>query len=285
MGSPQKQKPSFKRTKKKPIVSVESSSKAPEPSEPPIPAPPETTQVLDNDKQERVHAIDTITRQLQEKEPSARAQITMIVKRLGITEATAICEQALSIEAQGGMVLPDGSRRRTVGGVFFYLVKQQHPELFRWQRATKEGEPGRTTRQTAPAPLSLMKWEERITALDEIGIEKGTITTVKITLIGRPGKIVSRGSCIVTSMRAKQDVPSLPKGLPTPPAYQTTYTLYIAMKQWNKVAEAIRDPEDTLIVEGFPQLDPETSCIAVFATNTTTKKLQQAQRQAQQAAQ
>jgi hypothetical protein len=55
------------------------------------------------------------------------------------------------------------------------------------------------------------------------------------------------------------------------------------MKQWNKVAEAIRDPEDTLIVEGFPQLDPETSCIAVFATNTTTKKLQQAQRQAQQA--
>jgi molybdopterin-guanine dinucleotide biosynthesis protein len=47
------------------------------------------------------------------------------------------------------------------------------------------------------------------------------------------------------------------------------------------VASAIADPEDVLIVEGFPQLDPETSSIAVFATNTTTKKLQGAQRQAQ----
>ncbi len=41
----------------------------------------------------------------------------------------------------------------------------------------------------------------------------------------------------------------------------------------------MKDPEDTLIVEGFPQLDAQTGSIAVFATNTTTRKLQQAQRQ------
>jgi molybdopterin-guanine dinucleotide biosynthesis protein len=57
------------------------------------------------------------------------------------------------------------------------------------------------------------------------------------------------------------------------------------MKQWNKVAEAIQDPEDVLIVEGYPQLDLETRSIAVFATNTTTKKLQMAQKQAQKEAQ
>jgi molybdopterin-guanine dinucleotide biosynthesis protein len=56
--------------------------------------------------------------------------------------------------------------------------------------------------------------------------------------------------------------------------------VYIAAKQWRKVASAIRDPEDVLIIEGFPQLDAQTSSIAVFATNTTKKKLQQAQRQA-----
>jgi len=50
-------------------------------------------------------------------------------------------------------------------------------------------------------------------------------------------------------------------------------------KQWRRVAEAMKDPEDTLIVEGFPQLDAQTGSIAVFATNTTTRKLQQAQRQ------
>jgi molybdopterin-guanine dinucleotide biosynthesis protein len=72
-------------------------------------------------------------------------------------------------------------------------------------------------------------------------------------------------------------------GLPTPPGTPTTYVVYIASRQWRKVAEAIRDPEDVLIIEGFPQLDPQTSSIAVFATNTTTKKLQMAQRQAQAA--
>src|SRR6266699_40753 len=50
-------------------------------------------------------------------------------------------------------------------------------------------------------------------------------------------------------------------------------------KQWRRVAEAMKDPEDTLIVEGFRQLDAQTGSIAVFATNTTTRKLQQAQRQ------
>jgi hypothetical protein len=79
-------------------------------------------------------------------------------------------------------------------------------------------------------------------------------------------------------MRART-VPSLPRGLPTPPSTPTNYVVYIAAKQWRKVAEAIGDPEDVLIIEGFPQLDPETSSIAVFATNTTTKKLQMAQRQ------
>jgi hypothetical protein len=106
---------------------------------------------------------------------------------------------------------------------------------------------------------------------------------VKITVIGRPGKVIDRGTCVVTSMRAKQ-APSLPKGLPIPPSVPTNYLVYIAVKQWRKVAEAIADPEDVLIVEGFPQLDPETSSIAVFATNTTTKKLQMAQRQGPQGA-
>ncbi len=45
----------------------------------------------------------------------------------------------------------------------------------------------------------------------------------------------------------------------------------------------MKDPEDTLIVEGFPQLDAQTGSIAVFTTNTTTRKLQQAQRQTQPA--
>jgi hypothetical protein len=68
------------------------------------------------------------------------------------------------------------------------------------------------------------------------------------------------------------------KGLPTPTSTPVKYAVYIAAKQWNKVREAIQDPEDALIIEGFPKTDPEVSAIALFCTNITTKKLQQAQR-------
>jgi len=74
----------------------------------------------------------------------------------------------------------------------------------------------------------------------------------------------------------------LPAGLPLPSVEQveaTRYNVYIAAKQWRKVAEAIADPEDVLIVEGFQMLDRERGTIAVFASNVSTKKLQIAAKQ------
>jgi hypothetical protein len=106
------------------------------------------------------------------------------------------------------------------------------------------------------------------------------VRTVKITLIGRPGPTVSKNGYILTSMQTTK-TPSLPKGLPTPPTTSTSYTVYLTPKQWAKVAEAIRDPEDVLIIEGFPAYDPTLEGIAVYATNITTQQLQQARRAAQ----
>jgi hypothetical protein len=113
----------------------------------------------------------------------------------------------------------------------------------------------------------------------EAEIEKGN-ANVKITVIGRPGKIVDKGTCIVTVMENIK-VSTLPKGLPTPTNVPTKYAIYIASKQWAKVKATIADPEDVLIIEGFPKTDPEVSAIAVFATNVTTKKLQMAKKQPQ----
>ena len=72
-------------------------------------------------------------------------------------------------------------------------------------------------------------WRE---AVKEAENEKGQ-ATVKITVIGRPGKIVDKGSCIVTMMESTK-VPMLPKGLPTPTHVPTKYAVYIASKQWKK---------------------------------------------------
>jgi hypothetical protein len=58
----------------------------------------------------------------------------------------------------------------------------------------------------------------------------------------------------------------------------------IARKQWAKVAGAIQDPGDKLIVEGYPAFEKRLGAVAVFATNVTTKNLQAAKREAQQTA-
>lgn len=52
-------------------------------------------------------------------------------------------------------------------------------------------------------------------------------------------------------------------------------------KQWNKVKEAIANPEDMLIVEGWQAYDDQLKGIAVWAINVTTKALQRQKREAQ----
>jgi hypothetical protein len=235
-----------------------------------------------------------IAQKLGETDPVARQQIQRIVWALGQTAAQGILEQTLQIEQNGGMMLHDGSRRRTAGGVFFHLVyttgqplegrrlkrpAYQKPKPEKPAQEPSDQQPKQKSLKHLSNSSSLFQWENRREAVKEAENEKGQ-ATVKITVIGRPGKIVDRGSCIVTVMESTK-VPMLPKGLPIPTNVPTKYAVYIASKQWRKVEEAIKDPEDTLIIEGFPKTDQETSAIAVFATNVTTKKLQIAKKQPQ----
>jgi len=59
----------------------------------------------------------------------------------------------------------------------------------------------------------LFNWEDRIAVIDEIAAEKGTATTVKITLRGTMGKYVDEGACIVGVMQhTGEKLPTLPAG-------------------------------------------------------------------------
>ena len=234
-----------------------------------------------------------ITEQLGEQEPGPRQTVSRSVQILGVEAALALLQQTHETEAAGGSLVPDGSRRRTPGGVYFLLVRQQASGAQRKQIFSYGGPkaavprpasaPQAASEQKKPQPLiPPLTWAERGQILDEAHQERG-VATVKMTVIGRPGKIVERGTCVVLAMQQAAKIPALPAGLPLPPVDQveaTTYSVYISAKQWKKVAEAIKDEEDVLIVEGFPMLDREQGTIAVFASNTTTKKLQMAAKQA-----
>jgi PHAX RNA-binding domain-containing protein len=142
----------------------------------------------------------TIAQQLGETDPIPREQIRRIVERLGTEATLGLLRETLDLEAQGGMLLPDRSRQRTRGGVFFYLVRSRTSKkdrAFIWPPAPPSTLPPHTNEPVAPPRA----WEDRLAVLDEVLQQKRIATTVKITLIGRPGKIVEQGDSIIVGMQ------------------------------------------------------------------------------------
>ena len=64
-----------------------------------------------------------IAGQLGETEPEPRAQIARVVEHCGVEFARKILRKTLDAEAKGGILVKSGERRRTPGGVFFFLAK------------------------------------------------------------------------------------------------------------------------------------------------------------------
>ena len=221
--------------------------------------------------------VAELAAQLSETEATPLRQIRRALATLGEERVRAFVAEALAVEAGGGLLLPDGSRRRTLGGVFFHLVRQgvtrdERRAIFPHVAGGRRGRPA-----TAVAPFT---WDDYPAALTQLG-RPGEATTVKLTVIGRPTSVAERGPVVLVGLRSEK-APSLPKGVPAP-AQPTGYLLLIARKQWDKIASQLRRPDDVLIVEGYPTLDPRFQGITVLATRATTKLLQQAERQRQQA--
>ncbi|MBX0330558.1 cold shock domain-containing protein [Oscillochloris sp. ZM17-4] len=232
----------------------------------------------------------TIARRLGERESEPINLIRRLVKHLGPDVAWTVLDETEQLEAQGGMLLPNKSRRRTPGGVFFALARDRltpedranlfpkKPWKVRRTRPAKEQTEQPQQPQPAPQPIT---WEMRGPLIDEARVGQGRATTVKVTVIGRPESIVERGNTVILMLTHRGPLPSLPKGVPTPAEVPTTsYVVYVAAKQWRGVAEPIKDPEDSLIIEGTQVWDAEQQVIAVYTTKIGTKLMQRAKRPA-----
>jgi len=228
-----------------------------------------------------------IANALGETEPDPVGQIARAVDRLGAERARAVLARVQEIEAGGGQMLPDGSRHRTPGGLFFLLVRQsadvsRRDKVYIFPQLFQQKKPRTAMGDNATAAPASVVWTDDTYRVLGRQIQQDTIgrtTTVKITVIGRPGPAVEQGQAVVLAL-VSEKVPDLPKGLPEPPA-GTRYTVFVARKPWTKAAEALAaDPEDAAIIEGYAALDPRVEGIAVYATSATTKRLQAAKRAA-----
>ncbi len=102
-------------------------------------------------------AVDEIAAHLGETEPGPRKQIKRAVRILGPDRTQALLDQTLETERTGGLLLPDGSRRRTPGGVFFYLIRttvtrKEATKILRPHPAPPPAQPQEGTPETAPVP-------------------------------------------------------------------------------------------------------------------------------------
>jgi hypothetical protein len=182
--------------------------------------------------------------------------------------------------ALGGMLTAVGDRLRTKGGVFFYLARGRMTDEIRHAIF-----PPRTLRNrrkddsAAPAEPDF-DWAERLAVVRALVNHQGVVHTVKITLIGRPGKTETRKDLVITTMSHSGGAPTFPRGVPRPPETPTLYTVYIAAKQWKRVESALKEnPDDLLILEGMCAFDPELQAVAVYTIKATTKFLEAARRQ------
>jgi len=230
--------------------------------------------------QQRLNEINTnpvplhlyVAEVLQETEPSAIREIRRLIKAITPPNALKFLIKTLKTEADGGLLAHDMSRRRTMGGVYFYLTRS-------WLKPASPPPVEPKISAPPPPPPAPFIWADRIPIIQEAVQETGQANVPKLTLMGRPGKIIEKGNVVLTTLLPKPQPKDLPKGVPHLPAEPTTpYILYINAKQWRKVKEALDNPADELIIEGYPAFSPQLKAITVFALNTTTKLLEQARR-------
>ena len=238
-----------------------------------------------------------IAAQLGETESEPARLITRAVRLLGAEQVQATVARALEVEASGGMMVPDGSRRRTPGGVFFYLLRATvgQKEWYRIFRPQTTGQPapgaqgaegaGAATATVATATVATVTlpfdWATFGAAATDAMSGAGEATTVKLTVIGKPGTVVERGDVVLVAMRSSS-APSFPKGVPAPESPTVDYMVLVGRKQWGKVATALAaDPADKVIIEGYPTVRPDFTGITVHATSATTTGIQAGKRAAQ----
>jgi hypothetical protein len=227
--------------------------------------------------------IEEIAQALNEPKPDA---IKAAVDVIRPDRAKVFLHQALEVEANGGLLTTDQSRRRTPGGVFFQLVrkgvsKEERKLIFPYRpKRKKKKSAGPAAKPTTPA----LTWDEAKQLIAKALKSTGEAQTVKVTLIGRPLKVVQQKECVVVSLKGKE-LKALPKGLPpVPEGSAITWAVLIVTKQWSKVKARIeQNQDDALIIEGYPIVG-KGGVAAVMTTNCKSVLMERAQREQKQAA-
>lgn len=230
------------------------------------------------EKRQHKKIADEIIARLGEKEPKPVKQIHTIVEKCGTKFAQTLMQDTLKVEAEGGMLISSGQRRRSIGGVFFHLARNRvsdelREEIFYNWRVTER------RRREYESQFPAFDWSNRHGLIEKLYASSGEIEEMNINIIGRPGEIERREELVITTMAYEiNEQMTLPRGVPSIDPQTVMYSVYISSKQWEQVEEAIKDPNDEMIVDGVCLYDQETETFVIYATQVTTRKMRKTER-------
>lgn len=205
--------------------------------------------------EEKEALVQSIAAQLNESYPRPLQCIQRIVELCGPQFAQDVLKETFEVEAQGGLFVPHRKRRRTVGGVFFYLVRQKiTPEL-----EQKIFDPEEHPYWHPPSNSQILP--------------VGEARLVEMTIKGRATLTEERDEGVIAHITHPMNtLPNLPVGVPLPLKEPVKYKIYMSRKHWQNVQKFLHVPEDEIIVEGIFGRDPESDGMALFAMNVTTRQ-------------
>lgn len=229
------------------------------------------------------HPAHAVAHQLGERDRVAIECIRRIIDLIGIERTQTLVDQARRIDAAGGIVTHDGRRRRTLGGIFFYLFNQsaspdQRREILHLQarlraeiafrKRLKTPSVGRLGSLSTSVDLDSARHLAR-----KLAGSAGKTLSMKIRIVGRPGKTERRDGLVIFQMHSPVLPPKLPKVLPPLPDTPQTYVIYMAVKQWLRVAPQLEQDDHALIVEGAAAFDPQLGKLVIYAQEAYIRQL------------
>jgi hypothetical protein len=248
----------------------------------------ENIETAENQRSELDILSDWIIQELGEAPGPPQTQIRQITVLYGPEFVQWLLEEVRRIEGEGGILTQDESRRRTPGGVYLLLAKQyaetdeqraifrNKPEKKAWLRIKRRTPKGTVPNPPGTKPKPIYDWDALREDVGEVFNERGISERMKLTLIGRPGKIKERRDMVIATI--DYTPPSrltFPRGVPTPPKIPTTYVVYMGAKQWRKNSNVLEHPDDALIIEGICVFDPQMGVNTIFAQSVSTRRIQQ----------
>ena len=205
-------------------------------------------------------------------------QIEQLIEKCGLDFVEKIIAEAEATEAAGGLLTQDRKRRRSKGGVFFYLVKGEMDAELRAEIFPNFGKGGDGT--IAPPGIN---WEERIAPMRTLRDGAGQISGLTMTMSGRPGRLHIVGSSVMTVIEQRQvKAPPYPKGVPHFDTIDgvTAYYVFMSLRHWKRVEKALEDESDLLVIEGSAVYDSQLAGITILSTRVSTKMLDYQKRKA-----